>query len=376
LVQSALRTEEQHVHHHTIHVLAFLAAAGLGVQGCSSGGSSSKSKSASAAAGSTASSTSSTVSLPPATTPITAAPGAWIPVGVNVPTGPLFDLPPGYMANGGDPVFVPSLLESDSFSDRNPQVVPPRRKMVVWNVEKGLDTLEVEQELQHHPDLAGADFILLQECPRRDTKSVPAQINLARQLAQVLRMDYVFACEWDFRHARPNGGENGTAILSKYPLGNVEQLRFKPMLPYWKLHDRLGGPLTVVADANVGGQLLRIYNVHLMVADLGVGRLYQQRDLLADAADPSKPPMQIYAGDLNTWFYGANEPVIAELLADGWTDALNFGPNAYTQVGAGVLPQLLDWSFVRGLPGTYSGFVATNAKGADHLPLVMEFQVR
>jgi hypothetical protein len=88
---------------------------------------------------------------------------------------------------------------------------------------------------------------------------------------------------------------------------------------------------------------------------------------------------------MNTWTYNpllagfpahgsGDERAILDILSAGWTDGLPAQP--YTQLGAGFLPQLLDWVFYRNLPNPNPGSVEFSASGADHLPMVFEFSVR
>ena len=69
-----------------------------------------------------------------------------------------------------------TLFESDMFSDRDPASVPGYLRVVTWNIHRGEDALAALDELQSNSVLASADFILLQECPRNDTLSVPLRI--------------------------------------------------------------------------------------------------------------------------------------------------------------------------------------------------------
>jgi len=310
----------------------------------------------------------------------TAATTSWVPAGTQVRPGPLFDIPPGYLANGGDPVFVPARFESDVFTDRNPNDVPATLTAVAWNVHRGEDALAVIDEFRTNPVLQAADFVLLQECPRDDSLSIPAGINLARELAQVLLMDYVYAAEWDFRDSRANGGEQGNAILSKYPLGNVEQLRHRAALDYRLLFGRYGGWMTLRADAWVGGRLVRLYATHLEVSDLGGGRAAQMAGVRADADQPGHPTAQVIGGDFNSFMShyllpGPPEPSIVDLLNDGWRDGMP-GVNEYTHLGAGFFPQKLDWFFYRGVQHAGGAGVEQGAHGSDHFPIFFELSVR
>lgn len=294
----------------------------------------------------------------------------------------LVPLPPGYLANGGDPVHVPIQIESDWFSDRHPSTVPTTLKVVTWNVEWGRHSMRVADQLATDPSLADADVLVLTEVARHDPESRPAGINQARYLAQVLKMDYVIAPEWDRRLEVQGGGEHGTAILSKYPIGNLTHLRHTPLYDHYGKLGRIGGRHTLGADLLVAGQRIRLYAVHLGTRDLGPGRVKQMAEVLADANQPGRPALQILAGDFNTWTCNpmqkdctvapSAEEVVRNVLAAGWADG-TAGFRAFTQLGIGFFPQRLDWIFARGGLLVVPGGHAVGTDGSDHLPLFAEF---
>lgn len=306
-----------------------------------------------------------------------AVPG-FVPAGTQLPAT-LFDLPAGYLAAGGDPVNAPTRLESDVFTDRHPALVPATLRVVSWNVFKGDDALAIERSLTTMPELASADFVVLQEVPRGDPLSVPSGINLARHLAQVLRMDYVLAGQWDWTLVRGAAGEHGTAILSKYPLGNATIVRHTATRDWYGAEGRVGGFMSLGADALVGGQRLRLYSTHLEVRDPGGGRARQARELRLDADRADRPSRQIAGGDFNTWLHSPTtlvplgaEPLVHEFFAAGWRDGL-LGYNGPTHLAVGGLfRQRLDWIFYRGVTGT-PGTAARQARGSDHLPIYFDF---
>jgi endonuclease/exonuclease/phosphatase family metal-dependent hydrolase len=312
--------------------------------------------------------------VPPAVLP---AGWSWTPVPDLDPPGPLVELPPGYLSSGGDPVHLPDRLAAGRFTDRDPAAVPATLRVVTWNVEFGKDSAGVLQQLTLDPSLAGADLLLLTEVPRADTESVPAGVDLARELARALRMDYVFAVEWDRREVTPGGGEHGSAILSKYPLGNARHLRHRPFFPYHATTGRLGGRHSLGVDVLVGGRPLAVWVVHLDTRDTGGVRALQAAEVLADAARPGRPVAQVIGGDWNTWnclpagWDSANttavEPVIRQALAAGFVDTTP-AFRSFTQLGLGFYPQRLDWIFARGVSFLPDGR-AEPTGSSDHLPL-------
>lgn len=351
--------------------LGALVATSVACSGGSSGG-------GAPAASTTAGVTSSPAAPAPVATTTTTAP-VFSQVATLVPSGPLTQLPPGYLAAGGDPVRVPHVLEADQFSDRQVHQVPANLRVVAWNVEYGRHTQAVLDQLQSDPELAGADVVLLTEVPRHDPESTPPGVNLAREAAQLLKMDYVLAPSWYRALEVPGGGEHCTAILSKYPLGNVSHIRLTAAYDHYSGLKRIGGRHALAADLQIGTRLVRVTAVHLATRDFGPERALQADEVLADANGPGRPLLQLVGGDFNTWNcspfrWDCTDPQTAEsclrrFFDSGWVDG-TAGFRSFTQVGLGFFPQRLDWLFVRGLLVTPGRAVPTSA--ADHLPIFCE----
>ncbi len=307
----------------------------------------------------------------------------WEPLPVNAPDGPLCDLPDDYVATGGDPVDIPCSIAADRFTDRDPDDVPPRLKVVAWNVQYGKESATVAAALAEVAAVAEADLLLLTEVPRRASDSDPAGIDLARDLAQALAMDYAFAVEWDWRLHPEKEGEHGTAVLSKYPLGNATLVRHTPAYDWYAEDDRFGGRMSLGVDLLAGGRRIRVYASHLCTRGSGdLGRAAQAAEIRADADRPGHPPAQVIGGDFNTWTCNPGladcthppdaEAAVEEMLAADWLDG-TAGFNGHTQLGAGFFPQRLDWLFYRGLAAE-PGSSAPEAHGSDHLPVVFEIE--
>lgn len=359
--------------------LALLACAGL--VACSGGSSGGSAPAASTSAAVVSSATTSPSPVSSASAPASTAP-LFSQVATLVPSGPLTQLPPGYLAAGGDPVHVPHVLEADRFSDRQPHQVPATLRVVAWNVEYGRHSQAVLDQLQSDPELAGADVILLTEVPRNDPESTPPGINLTREAAQLLRMDYVLAPSWYRALEVPGGGEHCSAILSKYPLGNVSHIRLTPAYDHYSGLRRIGGRHALAADLQVGARLVRMTAVHLATRDFGPERALQADEVLADANRADHPALQLVGGDFNTWNcspfrWDCTDPQTAEsclrrFFDSGWQDG-TAGFRSFTQKGLGFFPQRLDWLFVRGLLVTPGRAVSTTA--ADHLPIYCELAI-
>ncbi len=364
---------------------------------CSSGGSSRSAPgpSATTAGGTTGSGTASPAPVPaptppspaPTPSPAPAPTPSFVPAGTHDPAGLLSTIPDALVANGGDPIHIQTAIASDSFTDRDPADVPTTLRLVTWNVHKGFEADTIADELASHPELRDADFLLLTEVARLDEQSDPPMIDQTRRLAERLRMDYVFGVQWDRREREGQRGEMGTAILSKYPLGNVTHIRHTPVHPgsRYQFEKIYGGRNTLAADALVGGRRVRLYASHFATRDPeGLHRAVQAREVRADAALPDRPALQIAAGDFNSWncllFVSdctqppAAETCVREFLSEGWTDGTR-GFTGHTQIGLRFFRQRLDWIFHRGGLADVPGQAVLDAQGSDHFPLYFDFSM-
>lgn len=299
-----------------------------------------------------------------------------------MPSGFLCDIPPDYVDSGGDPVNPPCELESDSFTDRDRFSVPAVLKIVTWNVEWGKNASLVLAALSSEPGLVDADIMLLQEVPRFDNQGSPPNINLAREIAQQQKMNYVFGVEWDRRLNPSEGGEHGLSILSKYPIGNAELIRHTPCYDHFADKGHFGGRATLAVDLAIGDERVRVYDAHLGTRDVtGDCRALQGDEILADAHRAGQPASQLLGGDFNTFICTpmlelCNDPdyaegVIRNLLADGWLDLLPTF-TSWTQLGLGLLKQRLDWLFAKQVtPDSYA--VLQEVLMCDHVPVTANF---
>lgn len=306
-------------------------------------------------------------------------PSDFVELPVHVPVGPLCHIPAGWVPDGGlEATYLTCGLASDRFTDRDPAIAPSKLEVVAWNIEFGKEHATVLSELLTRAELKDADVLLLSEVSRDSLSSEPARVDQARELARALKMNYLFAVEWDWREHPDRLGEHGVAILSKYPIGNATQLRHVPQRDWWTEDRQYGGRITLGADLWVAGRRVRVYSSHLCTRGGETGRAAQAAEIRADAQLAGRASLQIVGGDLNTYLCNPTlgtdctkppsaEQAIEDFLADGWLDGTE-GFNGHTQLGAGLLLQRLDWIFYRGGTST-PGAAVTSAQGSDHFPV-------
>jgi endonuclease/exonuclease/phosphatase family metal-dependent hydrolase len=287
-----------------------------------------------------------------------------------------------------DTTFIDCALEGATFATSS----PPKDALVVlaYNILRGF---EVDAQLD--AILGGAimprpDVLLLSEvdrgCRRTDFR------NIAREYAEALGYYYVYATEFvELPGTRGSSGpydpplcEHGNAIVARYPLGNVRQIRHAENRSWYTPpgfpdpdEPRLGGRVAVAADMHVGGRLVRLYSLHLesTLTTLAI-RDAQAREIAEDARDV--PHVVLVGGDLNA--YSARADLQNGTMSDGPTQAfLTAGfvdthaslPVADRFTSFDILPLIIDFVFVRGAAPIEPGVCArVDCESlSDHMPI-------
>lgn len=150
------------------------------------------------------------------------------------------------------------------------------------------------------------DVLLLSEVDRGCTRT--GDRNVAWELAAELGMHHAYGVEF-VELPRPDGSlagpcEHGNAVLSRYPIGNVELLRHATNESWYDVAEepRLGGRMALRADIRVGDRLVHVASLHFEsgVED-GPTRAAQAAELADIVAAESNPG--IVGGDTNAGLY-------------------------------------------------------------------------
>ncbi len=237
-----------------------------------------------------------------------------------------------------DEIFIECSIEGI-----RPVAAPPRPvtalTVMAYNFERGQ---EFDQQLAWFtgPDAPHIDILLASEVDRGCKRS--GNRHVAAELAAAMDMYVVFAVEF-VELARPGNSsgiidhacEHGNAILSRYPLGNVAQIRHRSnrswFIPVTDRTDgtqpRLGGRIAIGADVQVGKAALRLVVLHFESdpADEDIRR-DQAQELVELAA--GQQLATIIGGDTNAAFYlgdlvegTRNDGATAPFLDAGFTDS-------------------------------------------------------
>jgi endonuclease/exonuclease/phosphatase family metal-dependent hydrolase len=232
-------------------------------------------------------------------------------------------------ANPDDPatekLMINCRTEGANFggSVATPPPVPEDGRLSVWawNIERGQ---KIDAQLDFFATqlatsgLPAPDVLLLSEVDRGCSRS--GTRNVGYELAEALGMNYVFGVEFiELPREGGSGGaiaatcEHGNAILSRYPLGNVQVLRAGPESQRsWYIppderrsgdgEPRLGGRVTVVADALVGDDRMRFAAIHFESDISNPAWQTGQATQAADAGHGFTGPY-VAGGDYNAGFY-------------------------------------------------------------------------
>ncbi len=250
---------------------------------------------------------------------------------------------------------------------------PGSLRIVDWNIDRGLQLQAVIDFLAS----TNADILILQEVDLNARRT--HRLNIAEEIARKLQMDYVFGREFEelVQGSKASPAYHGQAILAKWPISNPRLIRFSRQSHFWQprwylpriepFQERLGGRIALVADINVAGSKLVIYDLHLESRANDELRFSQAQEVLSDAArqDPRCP--LVIAGDLNL---DASKGAASAFATAGFQEAIAEPHTPTTPSHRLFEPgRRIDWAFVRGPIRAGSGRVHNQVKASDHYPI-------
>jgi len=263
----------------------------------------------------------------------------------------------------------PDLLEIGNPSKSLPsKTTPVEIKIVSYNIRwrSGDELREISKALKGDTAIGGAAIIGLQEVDRNKKRTGYA--NTARALAEDLGMYYAWAAPPAAKSDKEE--ETGDAILSRYPLRNIERL----VLP----HEGPGGRRRAALGATVkiGEANSRVYSVHAETRIPVAGKLDQMRAVLQDLAHYPKTMPAIVLGDFNTWEVNAVDETTKLFNDAGFATPFDNEPTFFTKVLISIELKL-DWIWLRSLEPANHG-IDRKIEVSDHWPLwtIVRFSVR
>lgn len=285
----------------------------------------------------------------------------------------------------------------------------PGLRFVCYNIERGLrlDTI-IDLWKRHHARLS--DIILLSEADRGMARS--GNRHITREFGVALGYSWAYAVEFveltkGNRRERRVSGENqtghiGNAILSRFPLSNLQVVRLPCFFDYSRrFMARIGSRIAVIADVQIDGHLLTVVSVHLESDSSPKQRSVQIEALLTAIRVRDGGQPIIIGGDMNTTGLDVNrlvrsvlrrpwivmkspsisvleriEPMFALLRHEGF-DYRQCNLDCHTLRNRGYKAQL-DWFFVKNVepdkvrnPEIYRAFEDRH-RFSDHQPIAMD----
>jgi len=248
-----------------------------------------------------------------------------------------------------------------------PAELPASLRLVSYNVHRGDNLPQLIEALRAHPELSRADVFLLQEIESHEAEGA----SRARRLAEALHLNYVYAPA----RLKPDGATHGLAILSRFPLADIEVLPLKQFNLRYNTRRRIALGATV----QVGERRLRLYNLHLDTRLNTADRLAQLRPVV-EAACARPVQAVVIGGDFNTnafrWLLHV-VPIFRSNQA-GAVDELmqaNGFDTPFTDAGHTLRKRLLrlrlDSLYPRGLAVEGSG-IDPQVEASDHAPLWLD----
>jgi endonuclease/exonuclease/phosphatase family metal-dependent hydrolase len=246
----------------------------------------------------------------------------------------------------------------------SPEIEPgPHLTIVCFNLLRGLRLTKVLGALRHHPLLAAANVVCLQEVDRGNGRT--GGLDLAGLIARELALNLVYGIEFYElnKGRRSGGGDCGNAILTNLPFDRPRIIPLPDGFDWSKsrTQPRIGRRMAVAIDLAWGGAKVRIVNAHLENQCLARYRRHQLQSILDAEAGAGGPT--ILVGDMNTFLFREARHFSTLAARHGFADAMPLRPR-----GTWGRFFKLDWILVRGLRVSASG-ICRDVTGSDHKPL-------
>jgi endonuclease/exonuclease/phosphatase family metal-dependent hydrolase len=250
---------------------------------------------------------------------------------------------------------------------KTPSQLPAEIKVVSFNIRwRGGDDLQrLIKFFREDPEIGNATVLGLQEVDRNKKRT--RNVNTVKTIADELGMYYAWAAP---PAAKPSQEEEtGVALLSHYPLRDVERIVLPHEGPGRRRRVGLG------ATVRIGAANLRVYSVHSetrMSMDKKVG---QMRAALEDLAKYPKDMPAIVMGDLNTWESDAGTRTVKLFTGEGFHTPFDGQSTFCQQILFVPLKLKLDWIWLRNIQAITHG-VDREIKLSDHWPLWTKLSIK
>ena len=270
------------------------------------------------------------------------------------------------------------LIEKGSFAV--PDAMDPIHgtlRIVTWNINRGTRFSELIESLR----TLNPDLLFLQEVDHGARRT--GFRNISAEIAQVLRMNYVFGSEFQevAEGSAHRAAFHGQATLCRFPIASYKVIHFDHQSSFWQprwfiptwryFQRRTGGRMALMVRIQILGASLVTYNLHLESRARPSIRLRQLEQVLLDAYSHADTVPVLIAGDFNCDLI--REPMPARLAELKIIPISTPKPQVTTRsrLGGG---RSIDWIVVRGPIHVSAGEVHRGHRASDHLPVSLTLQ--
>jgi endonuclease/exonuclease/phosphatase family metal-dependent hydrolase len=265
-------------------------------------------------------------------------------------------------------------IETGSFITSESMECPTTLRVVSWNIARGANLAAIIEFLV----AADADIIFLQEADRNARRT--SYRNVAREIAQNLKLNYVFGCEFEelAQGSRTSPAHHGQATLARWPLCDSSILRFDRQSNFWRprwfipnlrpLQRRCGGRMTLLSTVLIPRRSMATYNVHCESKGNNSLRCCQLGELLQHANRYSLDVPLLAAGDFNfDLSHGEAATAVAKV---GFVNPFAALQEATTISNSlSTRDRAIDWILLRGALTATNPQVHNSIPASDHYPL-------
>jgi endonuclease/exonuclease/phosphatase family metal-dependent hydrolase len=240
-----------------------------------------------------------------------------------------------------------------------PEATPKRLRLIDFNVLHGFPDFP-DQERRFQRTLAAIqalepDILVLQE-----TWDTPVHGNMVQRLGEAMRFNSVYARANGSR--RLNGFEEGSAVLSRFPIRKAQRWLLAPRFPWWERR------IALATTLEIGGQEVTLVGLHCHDANEEVAAA-QARSVLERL--PATGPVLV-AGDFNA---GSESAAVTQFTQAGFVEAL---PGAIDHV---LLPgQPWGWQLAQAdwtlRPEDLGRLIGERVEISDHAGIVVDLVPR
>jgi endonuclease/exonuclease/phosphatase family metal-dependent hydrolase len=237
---------------------------------------------------------------------------------------------------------------------------PAEVKVVSYNIRwrGGEELRQLTQILKDDRDIGGAAILGLQETDRNKKRT--GNRNTIKMLAEDLGMYYAWAAPPSPKSDKEE--ETGVAILSSYPLSQVQRLVLPHEGPGQRRRVALGATVTL------GKTSLRVYSVHGETRIPVDRKLDQLKAVIEDLDHYPKGMSSVVLGDFNTWEQDAVAKTFKLFTTNKFQTPFDEQATFFRRVLFVSVDLKLDWIWLRNVENSSYG-VNRRIELSDHWPL-------